>query len=382
MTDNRTNGTGNPKNLAEATMMTAAHLRRLIEDAVPASDGRRYEMYRTLIDPDHPSPDDSVNMLKCMQQLRILLPNYQSALFHSIDSVADAILLDRLSRCNDGQPSLTSEQAKRVAEAGSTNRKLELRRAFILQEFGEDDMADMLANNPDEYHRRVDEGRVQIDTLDQPNRDDEPMQKQETTPRKDRRPDDGMTIAAKIGDIIHGLEPDDIIRRRIEMLLATNDISDIDSRMKVAKLVRQINPTPTGLEAADAFVINAVDSSEVYQAARESDDDLKRIIRKIRKLEKEKYGLEDDQFFLLTDMPDDLKALNDQYDRRMRAIQAGIMRQYGEDRLADMYEDPVAYKAFFDERITRIRERMADMEDDPDTTEVDSSSQDEDSDDM
>jgi len=197
------------------------------------------------------------------------------------------------------------------------------------------------------------------------------MKKQAKT-SKIRRPSapGGVKLATDILNKIDGLISDvpinggdkrEALKRRFEMLLETSD-QDEFAMIKAAQILRQINPREAAF--AERIIITTVGS--IVFDGLDDDKEIQRIRAKIRKLEKEKYQLEDDEYYTIDEMPDDLRKLNDQWNRRHREMEADIFRQFGEHDLANLYLNDEAYKAYRAGWMEELNERLQEKNlDDP-----------------
>mgnify|MGYP000924584136 FL=1 len=66
----------------------------------------------------------------------------------------------------------------------------------------------------------------------------------------------------------------------------------------------------------------------------ETDPDLARISAAAKKKEKE-YGLKEGEYWPRGEAPDDVEELNNKWERRTREIEAEVLREFGEDEMAD-----------------------------------------------
>lgn len=190
------------------------------------------------------------------------------------------------------------------------------------------------------------------------------MKKQSKTKRPSAP--EGMKLTTDYLNSINGLissaDQHEALQRRFEMLMETSDEDDDSAKIKAAQLLRQIRPEE------DDYVKQIIRMYVEMMAAERLNDDpeIQRLREEIDRLEKDKYGLEEDEYYPIDEMPDDLRELNDQWNRRMREIEAEILREHGEDALADLYLDDEAYKADLDERMNKLREHLnAKHPDDP-----------------
>lgn len=162
----------------------------------------------------------------------------------------------------------------------------------------------------------------------------------------------------KIDGLISSSDQREMLKRRFEMLIETGNVTENDPAMiKAMQILRQLNPDEKAL--AERGIRVSVEG--IAHERMKNDPEGQRISEEIRRLEKDKYELEDDEYYPIDEMPDDLRQLNDQWDRRNREIEADILREHGEHELADMYLDDEAYKADLAERMKELNERLQEM---------------------
>jgi len=213
----------------------------------------------------------------------------------------------------------------------------------------------------------------------QANRPKQPPKRKPTRTTKKQSPvPNGMLTITKLQQLIDSVsDPTSAFKRQAEMIVETYDWSGKDDgeTIKFAQTMRKLirgQAVPNQEDSTLYFQLEGMLLGTVETMAEEmlrTDPEIQRIDRAVKKLEKEKYKLSDDEYFENDDMPEDLERLHDQWLHRFHALEADILRQHGEDELANIYQNPAAYEKFHDGRMRQI-EAILTKKDSPDLTEV------------
>lgn len=113
--------------------------------------------------------------------------------------------------------------------------------------------------------------------------------------------------------------------------------TDLEGEEFKRHMTRALQMRRDALGTADAeadFRRSLITLAEEITFDRDNDAELVRISNEMRAIE-EREGLEDGEFWMLGEGPDDFILLDEEYERRMHEIQADVFRQYGEDEMAD-----------------------------------------------
>jgi len=149
------------------------------------------------------------------------------------------------------------------------------------------------------------------------------------TPKRSNAAADLLSIAAALKD--HAAKWDPGPTWRDKVIVAMTGPDDRAAIIQAAQIERDAGV----LEADSCFYILDRFANDAADDRREDDAELNRIGQEIAAAEKA-HGLKEDEYFDDDEMPDDIEQMEIALLRRTDAILAAILREYGEDDMADL----------------------------------------------
>ncbi len=152
-----------------------------------------------------------------------------------------------------------------------------------------------------------------------------------------------LGIAARIMTLSAAAEPAPSWREKVKRSMTGVE----DDRVGILRAGQAMRDA--GVDLAFAYMSICMGAEDIAADREKTDAELARISAAIRKREKES-GLKEGEFWPRGKGPDDVKALNVAFEKRCRQIEADVLREYGEDEMADaLLADEDAFDAKYRE---------------------------------
>lgn len=145
----------------------------------------------------------------------------------------------------------------------------------------------------------------------------------------------------------------DLERIKARLIPDAELLSGHDKKESLLIIARENRDAGRG-DKDEAFYIIYSIMEDLANERRETDAELAKISAAVQKKEKE-YGLKKGEYWLKGDAPPDVEELEATWEERSSLIETAIMREYGENEMADLY---MADRLAFFRRIERGREKI------------------------